>query len=38
MAKMVVTDRDGKVHEIEVRVATKGLKPRARKTYVAPRD
>jgi Ca-activated chloride channel family protein len=28
--------RDGKVHEIEVRLTTKGLKPRARKTYVAP--
>jgi VWFA-related protein len=30
--------RDGKVHDIEVRVATRGLKPRARKSYVAPRD
>jgi Ca-activated chloride channel family protein len=30
--------RDGKVHDIEVRVAGKGLKPRARKSYVAPRD
>jgi hypothetical protein len=30
--------RDGKVHEIGVRVAAKGLKPRARKTYVAPRE
>ena len=30
--------RDGKVHDIEVRVATKGLKPRARKSYVAPRE
>jgi Ca-activated chloride channel family protein len=27
--------RDGKVHELEVRVANKGLKPRARKSYVA---
>jgi VWFA-related protein len=30
--------RDGKVHEIEVRTALKGLKPRARKSYVAPKD
>jgi Ca-activated chloride channel family protein len=29
--------RDGKVHTIEVRVTDKGLKPRARKTYVAPK-
>ena len=29
--------RDGKVHDIDVRVATKGLKPRARKSYVAPK-
>jgi Ca-activated chloride channel family protein len=29
--------RDGKVHDIDVRVATRGLKPRARKSYVAPR-
>ena len=29
--------RDGKVHDIEVRLAAKGLKPRARKSYVAPR-
>jgi Ca-activated chloride channel family protein len=28
--------RDGKEHEIEVRLSTKGLKPRARKSYVAP--
>jgi len=29
--------RDGKVHEIEVRIPNqKGLKPRARKNYVAP--
>ena len=27
--------RDGKTHEIEVRVATRGLKPRARKSYIA---
>ena len=30
--------RDGKVHDIEVRVATKGMKPRARKSYVAPKE
>lgn len=30
--------KDGKVHDIDVRVAQRGLKPRARKTYVAPRD
>jgi VWFA-related protein len=30
--------RDGKVHDVEVRVAAKGLKTRARKTYVAPRE
>jgi len=30
--------RDGKVHDIDVRVAQRGLKPRARKTYVAPRE
>jgi Ca-activated chloride channel homolog len=29
--------RDGKVHELEVKVAQKGLKPRARKSYVAPK-
>ncbi len=29
--------RDGKVHDIDVRVANKGLKPRARKSYVAPK-
>jgi len=28
--------RDGKAHDLDVRVATKGLKPRARKSYVAP--
>jgi VWFA-related protein len=28
--------RDGKQHKIEVRVAGKGLEPRARKSYVAP--
>ena len=30
--------RDGKVHKIEVRVARRGAKPRARKTYTAPSD
>ena len=30
--------RDGKVHEIEVRLARRGSKPRARKTYVAPKE
>ena len=30
--------RDGKVHEVELKVAKKGLKPRARKSYVAPRE
>ena len=30
--------RDGKVHEIEVRIVSqRGLKPRARKNYVAPK-
>ena len=33
----VPPQRDGKVHDIEVRVTTKGLKPRARKSYVAPK-
>ena len=28
--------RDGKVHDIDVRVGERGLKPRARKSYVAP--
>jgi Ca-activated chloride channel family protein len=30
--------RDGKVHDIDVRVAQRGHKPRARKSYVAPRQ
>jgi Ca-activated chloride channel family protein len=30
--------RDGKVHEISVRIAKGGLKPRARKSYVAPKE
>lgn len=29
--------RDGKVHDLDVRVAVRGLKPRARKSYVAPK-
>jgi VWFA-related protein len=29
--------RDGKVHDVNVRVARGGLKPRARKSYVAPK-
>lgn len=30
--------RDGKVHDISVRVSQGGLKPRARKSYVAPKE
>jgi Ca-activated chloride channel family protein len=30
--------RDGKTHKIEVKVSTPGLKVRARKSYVAPRE
>ena len=30
--------RDGKVHDIDVRISQRGLKPRARKNYVAPED
>jgi Ca-activated chloride channel family protein len=30
--------RDGKVHDIDVRVSQRGLKPRARRSYVAPRS
>ena len=30
--------RDGKVHEIDVRLSQKGMKARARKSYVAPRE
>jgi len=29
--------RDGKAHDIDVRVAQRGMKPRARKSYVAPK-
>ncbi len=28
--------RDGKVHDVDVRVSQRGMKPRARKSYVAP--
>jgi Ca-activated chloride channel family protein len=31
------TKRDGKVHDIGIKVAKSGLKPRARKSYVAPK-
>lgn len=30
--------RDGKVHDVTVRVSKSGLKPRARKSYVAPKE
>jgi len=30
--------RDGKVHRIDVRVTGKGVKPRGRKSYLAPKD
>ncbi len=30
--------RDGKVHDVDVRVTQRGLKPRARKSYVAPKE
>ena len=30
--------RDGKVHDIDVRLTQRGLTPRARKSYVAPRE
>jgi Ca-activated chloride channel family protein len=30
--------RDGEVHDIDVRVSQRGLKPRARKSYVAPKE
>jgi Ca-activated chloride channel homolog len=30
--------RDGKVHKIDVRVTGNGLKPRARRSYVAPKE
>jgi hypothetical protein len=30
--------RDGKVHDIDVRLTERGLKSRARKTYLAPRE
>jgi hypothetical protein len=30
--------RDGKVHKIDVRLTQRGLKARARKSYLAPKD
>lgn len=30
--------RDGKTHDVDVRVSQKGFKPRARKSYVAPKS
>ena len=30
--------RDGKVHDIDVRVSQRGLKPRSRRNYVAPKE
>jgi Ca-activated chloride channel family protein len=30
--------RDGKVHEVDVRVSQRGLTPRGRKSYVAPKE
>ena len=30
--------RDGKVHDVEVRVTQRGLKPRSKKRYVAPKN
>jgi Ca-activated chloride channel homolog len=30
--------RDGKVHDVDVRVGQRGLKPRTRKSYVAPKE
>jgi VWFA-related protein len=30
--------RDGKVHKIEIKVATKGMKARGRRSYVAPKE
>ncbi len=30
--------RDGKTHKIEVRVSRGGMTPRARKSYVAPKE
>jgi VWFA-related protein len=30
--------RDGKVHDIDVRLSQRGLKPRARKSYIAPKQ
>ena len=30
--------RDGKVHDVDVRVTQRGLKPRSQKSYVAPKE
>jgi Ca-activated chloride channel family protein len=30
--------RDGKVHDIDVRITERGMKPRARRSYVAPKE
>ena len=30
--------RDGKVHDIDVRIGRRGMEPRARKSYVAPKE
>jgi Ca-activated chloride channel family protein len=30
--------RDGKMHEVDIRVSQRGVKPRARKSYVAPKE
>jgi len=30
--------RDGKVHDLDVRVAKSGMKPRARRSYIAPKE
>jgi hypothetical protein len=34
----VPTKRDGKVHKLEIRLTERGLKPRARKSYVAAKQ
>lgn len=33
-----VPARDGKVHDVDVRISTRGFTPRSRKDYVAPRE
>jgi len=30
--------RDGQAHDIDVRISQRGLKPRARSSYVAPKE